>query len=115
MELWQDDRLAIHRAVAVQRPGLIQASDPAGKNPMLFMYELDIRTLGELLYFLFRKKKCPRCGGKLSRAAVLPEFSSGWKREGLDFEYAYKTKEAVRYRCDPCHAYYTLAELAGRA
>ncbi len=81
----------------------------------MFVYELDIRTFGELWFFLFRKKRCPKCRGKVYRVDVLPEFSSGWERSGLDFEYAHKTKEAVRYRCDPCHAYYSLQELASRA
>jgi hypothetical protein len=78
----------------------------------VFVYELDIRTFGELWYFLFRKKQCPRCRGKLYRVDVLPEFSSGWERDGLEFEYVHKTKDFVRYRCDPCHAYFSLAELA---
>ena len=33
---------------------------------------------------------------------------------GLNFRYEHKTKEAVRYRCDPCHAYYSLTELVER-
>ena len=81
----------------------------------MFIYELDIRTPGELWYFLFRKKKCPRCGGKLYRVGVLPEFTSGWERDGLQFEYTHTTRESARYRCDPCHAYYSLAELAARS
>jgi hypothetical protein len=81
----------------------------------VFVYELDIRNVRELWYFLFRSKKCPRCRGKVYRVDVLPEHSSGWERDGLNFEYTRKVKDAVRYRCDPCHAYYSLQELAGAA
>jgi hypothetical protein len=81
----------------------------------LFVFELEIRTYQELWFFLFRKKKCPRCGGKAYRVDVLAEQSQGWEQDGLHFEYAHKVKEAVRYRCDPCHAYYSLAELAAES
>ena len=81
----------------------------------MFAYELDIRSFRELWFFLFRRKPCPGCGGKLYRVDVLVEHSQGWERDGLHFEYVHKTKEPVRYRCDPCHAYYWLAELAARA
>ena len=86
---------------------------------MLFKYELDIKSWSELWFFLFHKKKCPVCQGKLERLDVWPEQSSGWETErtGLHFEvdYAYKTKDRVKYRCPKCHAYYWLSDLAGRA
>ena len=61
-------------------------------------YEVDIRTLGELWFFLFRKKHCQNCRGKVYRVDFLPEFSSGFERSALDFEYVHKTKKAVRCR-----------------
>ena len=81
----------------------------------MFVYELDIRNFREFWYFFFRRKSCPRCEGKLYRVDVLPEHSQGWERDGLEFTYAHKVKEGVRYRCDPCHAYYSLQELAAEA
>ena len=78
----------------------------------MFVYGLDVRNLRELWYFLLRKKACPRCKGKVYRVDVLPEHSTGWERDGLDFEHAYVVKDRVQYRCDPCHAYYSLQELA---
>jgi hypothetical protein len=89
------------------------------KDAPVFVYELDIKNLGELWFFLFRSKKCPVCYSKLERVAVLPEYSSGfeteWTGTGVRSEYVHKTKEAVRYRCHPCHAYYSLTDLAARA
>ena len=81
----------------------------------MFIYELDIRSFREFLYFFFQKKKCPRCGGKAYRVDVRSEHSQGWERDGLQFEYAHTIKDAIRYRCDPCHAYYSLQELAAKA
>jgi len=78
----------------------------------MFVYELDIKNWSELWFFLFRPKKCPSCRRKVYRVDVLPEFSSGFERDGGDFTYTYRTKDRVRYRCDPCHAYYPLTELA---
>ncbi|MGD9584952.1 MAG: hypothetical protein AB7V26_14950 [Lysobacterales bacterium] len=80
----------------------------------MFIYELDIKNWKELKFFLFRPKTCPVCRRKVYRVDVLPEFSSGWEQNGLGLDYAFKTKEGVRYRCDPCHAYYSLTELANR-
>jgi hypothetical protein len=81
----------------------------------VFVYELDIQTFSELWFFLFRKKQCPKCGRKLCRVTFPPDLSSGWEQDGLNIEYVYKTKEAIRYRCDPCHSYYSLAEIARKA
>ncbi len=82
---------------------------------MLFVNELDIRNFRELGYFLFRRKTCPRCGGKAYRVDTLPRHSMGWERDDDGLQYAYKVKSAVQYRCDPCHAYFSLQELAARA
>ena len=81
----------------------------------MLTHELDIRSFRELWHFLFRKKTCPRCGGKAYRVDTLPKHSHGWERRGLDLEYTYRVKNAVQYRCDPCHAYYSLQELAEKA
>lgn len=81
----------------------------------MFVYELDIRNLREFWFFLFRSKTCPRCRRKVYRVDVRSEHSREWERDGLQFEYVHKIKDAVRYRCDPCHAYYSLQELAARA
>lgn len=78
----------------------------------MLSYQLDIRNFRELRFFLFVRKTCPRCRGRLQRVDALPEYSSGWERDGLEFEYVSRTKEAIRYRCDPCHSYFSLAELA---
>lgn len=77
----------------------------------MFVYDFGIKDLTELRYVLFSKKPCPRCGRKLYRVDVLPEFSSGWERDGLKFEYTHRTTDGFRYRCDPCHAYFSLTEL----
>ena len=60
-------------------------------------------------------KTCPRCGGKAYRVDTLPRHSMGCERDDEGFQYAYKVKSAVQYRCDPCHAYFSLQELAARA
>lgn len=85
----------------------------------MFVYELDIKNWNELWFFLFKPKKCPTCRRKLHRVDVLPEFSSAWEADkssnSVDFEYVHKTKDGIRYRCDPCHAYYSLTDLASKA
>lgn len=85
----------------------------------MFAYELEIKNWSELWFFLFKPKKCPACRCRLYRVDVLPELSSGWEAEnssnGIDIEYEHKTKESIRYRCDPCHAYYSLTDLVSNA
>jgi len=81
----------------------------------MFAYELDIKNLAELWFFLFRPKTCPSCRQKVYRVDVLPEFSSEFERDGTDFTYTHRTRDRVRYRCDPCHAYYSLTELVKKA
>ena len=78
----------------------------------MFVYQLDIRNLRETWYFFFARKKCPGCGGKLYRVDTRTEHSREWERDGLQFEYVHVIKDPVRYRCDPCHAYYSLQSLA---
>lgn len=78
----------------------------------MFVYELDIRTFRELWFFLFRKKVCPRCHNKVYRVDALPQHSQDWEGDGLRFFRVRKTKIPVRYRCDPCHAYFSITELA---
>ncbi len=91
---------------------------PIVKDSAVFVYELDIKNWRELWFFLFRSKTCPTCRRKLERVDVFPKFSSGWEKQedstGMDIEYAHTTKDSVRYRCDPCHAYYSLTELASK-
>lgn len=81
----------------------------------MLVYELDIRNLREFIHFFFRKKECPRCGRRVYRVDVMSEHSKTWERDGLKFTRAHKIKDALRYRCDPCHAYYSLQELAAAA
>ena len=77
----------------------------------MFTYDFGLDTWKELRYVLFSKKPCPRCGRKLRRVDVVPEHSNGWQRSGLDFKFNYTVREGYRYRCDPCHAHFSLAEL----
>jgi hypothetical protein len=84
----------------------------------MFAYELDIKSWREFWFLLFKAKRCPRCprcNGKLERVEALPEFTSEWKAEQMGprtrIERVHTTKDRVRYRCDPCHAYYSLTEL----
>lgn len=85
----------------------------------MFSYELDIKNWRELWFYVSKPKTCPNCRRKLDRVDVLPEFSSEWESEqhamGIDLDLVHKTKDGVRYRCDPCHAYYSLTDLAARA
>lgn len=81
----------------------------------MIVYDFGIKDWKELRYVLFNKKPCPKCGKKLYRVDVMPEFSSGWERDGTNFDYTYATKDGFRYRCDPCHAYFSLAELVAMA
>ena len=85
---------------------------------MKFNYELEIKSWSELWFFLFRRKLCPTCRGPLERLDVLPEQSEGWEteRRGLSFkiDYAYSTKDRIKYRCPRCHAYYWLSDLVAR-
>ena len=69
----------------------------------------------ELRYFLFGKKTCPRCGGKLQRHKE-HETVYGWLPGHDDVERIDSRKvkhHFYTYSCERCRAAFTLAELAG--
>lgn len=81
----------------------------------MFEYDFGIKNWKELRYALLDENLCPTCSDKLYRVDVLPELSSGWERNGFNLRYRFSTKDGFRYRCDPCHAYFSLSELAAKA
>ena len=68
----------------------------------------------EAWYFFFAKKTCPKCQEPLKRKISTRDDGYGWREDGLDFEYARRTKSTVAYACRRCKASHTLKTLAAK-
>lgn len=75
-------------------------------------------TPRELFYFLFKKKRCPFCGGRLRRAR---EFETRYGREFLEKREPFLANSVrVKYyfytfTCEECGHKYSLHDLADGA
>lgn len=76
-----------------------------------FRYEFSIK---DIFYFLFKKKKCPKCNGKLSKCKYA-EIVDGKKFNTSSVPLYIKGREIKSYyysfTCRNCGAEYTLSEL----
>ena len=81
----------------------------------MFVFDMSM-TWRESWYFLFGRKTCPSCSGRLILLIKTSDEGWGWNKEqdGLDFnvEYAHTTKAKVFYECRPCRIWYPIGQLA---
>jgi len=79
-----------------------------------FRYEF---AINELFYFLFGKKKCPKCGNKMKKSKVC-EMVDGSKFNTNSVPLYIKAREVKYYQyvfnCAKCGTQYTLKELVGK-
>lgn len=78
-----------------------------------FLYEF---SENELFYYLFKKKKCPKCGGKMTKNKCA-EIVDGAKFNTVSKPlYIVGRREIKHYycsfTCEKCGMEYTLSELA---
>lgn len=77
-----------------------------------FRYEF---SGNELSYFLFKKKKCPKCGGKMTKNKCA-ETVDGAKFNTVSVPLYIRGREIKSYyysfTCVKCGSEYTLSELA---
>lgn len=77
-----------------------------------FRYEF---TGKELVYFLFKKKMCPHCGGKLSKTKNY-ETVEGRKLNNTQEAFFVSNARVRRYQhlfsCPSCKTVYPISELA---
>ena len=79
-----------------------------------FRYDFSTR---ELIYFLFRKKFCPKCGGimKKEKHFEVVDGSVFNGRSVCHYVNGRKVKHYVyRFTCNKCGSSFTLSELAKR-
>ena len=77
-----------------------------------FRYDFSTR---ELIYFLFRKKSCPKCGGimKKEKYFEVVDGSVFNGRSVCHYVNGRKVKHYVyRFTCNKCGSSFTLSELA---
>src|SRR5262245_27025789 len=82
-------------------------------------YKLDLNfSLGSLLGFLFRAKRCPSCGAKLERHLIKEPIEPDRPQEqphegtGINVRVRYNTVRVVLvFRCEQCCMTYTPAQL----
>ncbi|MGE5473703.1 MAG: hypothetical protein ACM3UU_05730 [Ignavibacteriales bacterium] len=67
----------------------------------------------ELIYFLFKRKKCPMCKQKLKRIKSVEQIGEGLDSVKLgQFYYGKKYEVTILYQCDNCKTVCPIAELA---
>lgn len=80
-------------------------------NNDAFQYEFTGR---ELIYFLFKKKACPHCGDKLSKAKDY-EIVDGYLLNSTQEAFFVPNAKVKRYRhlfsCRNCKTVYPISEL----
>jgi len=81
-------------------------------NNDAFQYEFTGR---ELIYFLFKRKVCPRCGNKLSKTKDY-ETVDGYMLNNTQEAFFVPNAKVKRYHhlfvCQNCKAVYPISELA---
>lgn len=66
----------------------------------------------ELMYFLFKNKKCPTCKQKLKRIKNVEQIGEGLDSVKLgQFYYGKKYEVTILYKCENCNTIFTIAEL----
>ena len=72
-------------------------------------------TIKELKYFLFSKKKCPKCGSKMEKIKECKIIDGEKFKSNLTPLYIVGRKEVKNYhylfKCPKCHSQYKLKEL----
>lgn len=82
------------------------------KKPDAFRYDF---TMRELFYFLFSKKKCPKCGTIMEKKKDY-EIVKGtnFSQRSVVNQNSKVKHYLYRFTCKQCGAQYTLEELANR-
>lgn len=80
------------------------------KKPDAFAYEF---TMRELFYFLFAKKKCPKCGGMMDKKKDY-EIVKGtnFSQNSVVYKNSRVKHYLYKFSCKQCGSQYTLEELA---
>lgn len=71
-------------------------------------------SLKEVLYFFFRKKKCPICGKTMRREKRMESLGKGHEFSatlGMGY-YGDRYRVHIYYKCENCNKYFSLSELA---
>ncbi len=65
-----------------------------------------------MLYFFFKKKKCPKCSGVLKRQKNVESLDEGIGSVGLGkYYYGENNKVTLFYKCEECNKLYSISEL----
>ena len=68
----------------------------------------------EMLYFFFKKKKCPVCGEMMKRENKVESLGEGVDNAELGKYYSGERHEVTLfYRCQKCDKLYSIGELSG--
>ena len=74
-------------------------------------YSIEL-TGKEMLYFFFKRKKCPSCSGILKRQKNIESLGEGIGSVGLGkYYYGENNKVTLFYRCENCKKLYSISEL----
>ena len=68
----------------------------------------------ELVYFLFKKKKCPVCNERLKREKKVENLGESFDSVELGkFYYGERHEVTIFYKCAKCDKLYSIRELSG--
>ena len=74
-------------------------------------YSIEL-TGKEMVYFFFKKKKCPKCSEVMKRHKNIESLGEGIGSVGLDKHYyGENNKVTLIYRCEKCNKMYSISEL----
>lgn len=82
------------------------------KEPDAFSYRF---TMREFFYFLFSKKKCPRCGGIMDKEKDYETVKGkNFSKRSVVYHNQRVKHYIYRFSCKQCGAQYTLEELVNK-
>lgn len=74
--------------------------------------QIKFQSFGELIYYFFRKKKCPVCGSTLRK--IKKEDKKGfqiWKTGAGEYEFGNLSIITISYHCPKCRYIKSLNEI----
>jgi uncharacterized protein with PIN domain len=68
----------------------------------------------EIIYFFFKKKRCPICGDKMKKEKKVESLGEGFDSIKLgEYYYGERHEVTLFYRCNKCEKLYSIGELSG--
>ncbi|HEX9061532.1 MAG TPA: hypothetical protein VF941_15235 [Clostridia bacterium] len=80
------------------------------------MASYDVKLTGkDIIYFFFKKKKCPICGEKMKREKKVKSLGKEFDgvKVGKSYYYGGHYEVTLLYKCSKCDKLFSIDELSG--